>query len=1365
MKKFFLLLFLLVLLGSSAFAGLELTTLWEKSAAQDALPAWFDTGHLTRGFAYGHVGDNDRVFVVSRNGGSMIYSLDAATGDSVGRLENFGITGGTYAVSDVGVSDDGIIYVCNLSINSSLKVYAWDSEADTATVVVSHTYSGRLGDKMTVVGSAIDNSLAIYAASANSNDVLMFTTADSGKTFSADTIAIGYTGGSASVGPLPSGDFYWNAGGNGAKKFSATGSELGAIPGSVVATGSNAIRYITTTGDWEYFLTFQYGGGNENARLVRTRSANPTEAVMYSLTPILGTNSNVNGTGDVAVRNNGDGTFNVYVLSTNNGIGAYKVQFPVPPQDPVNMTLNGDVKVGDLGFFQNDHNTRGMGYNAKTDHALVASRTGGAFIYVLNAGVVIDTLDMTGVTGGTYTLNKVVADTAGVIYACNLALANGNYKMYRWENEQAAPTVAFEGTVVQRSGDAMSLSGSGTGTVLYVSGSASNQVDCYTSADGISFSAAKHISIAAGTARGGISATAEGLGADLWINGSGTTVQKIDTAGTVLAEIPAEVIASSWMNVAFMAADNGANLLAVNANNIAGDRRKLIVYDLSDSETSPLPWASAEMWNIEQVNTNGVGELAFKNRGSKIEIIQLATNNGIASWDLTIPDKIALSTIAEARVDENMDYVPDRLGDTVRVVGVISTPNYQSTRTDHHLQDATAGIDFFYYPANLNLNIGDEIEVVGTIDQYNGLTEIIPLTPEDVVVLSSGNSVTPVKIKPADLGEDVEGSLVRMDSVWLVDPSAWPVSGSQKAVNVTDGADTISMYVDQDTELDGWTPPQGKMHLIAAASQYTTKTPPDNGYQLRATIPEHFIDLRPSVELVPDTLDFGLTAINGKMTMPVMFKNLGNTPVLIDSVTFSGSYFSTAFTDSAIAGEDSAEILVTFAPMITDPVEDVMTVHTPVATFSASLKGSGFVMWPLEWRVHADSSSSDWFMIKGAMENMVRGVAFNKMNNHIYAVSRVRGSFIWVLDGATGDTLKHLNTTGIDGGTYSINLISCTEDGQLIVGNLAAWGAQIFRLYHYKNEDDAPTMIIDTNFDVLGGRAGDAMAVSGSGNNLTVYVSGSNNANINTFVTTDGVNFAAGANIPLPAAGAANLGIAPVGDGSYLFTNGTGNAPRYLKSDGTVLYEFDTAVIPSGTSVNYFEVSVPAGVRRFIGITNGFGAGTSVIELKGTPGDELCANFELMAAPTEDYKVNDNLNATGMAVYNSISNSLVELISNNGISSYTMDLVITDAIKDTVISEISDLENVLPLVYALSQNYPNPFNPTTSFDIALPKTGHVEIDIYNILGQKVKAVFNGELKAGFHTISINATDLATGMYIYRMQAKDFVQAKKMVLMK
>jgi hypothetical protein len=112
-----------------------------------------------------------------------------------------------------------------------------------------------------------------------------------------------------------------------------------------------------------------------------------------------------------------------------------------------------------------------------------------------------------------------------------------------------------------------------------------------------------------------------------------------------------------------------------------------------------------------------------------------------------------------------------------------------------------------------------------------------------------------------------------------------------------------------------------------------------------------------------------------------------------------------------------------------------------------------------------------------------------------------------------------------------------------------------------------------------------------------------------------------------------------------------------------------------------------------------------------------------------------------------------------------MDLVITDAIKDTVISEISDLENVLPLVYALSQNYPNPFNPTTSFDIALPKTGHVEIDIYNILGQKVKVVFNGELKAGFHTISINATDLATGMYIYRMQAKDFVQAKKMVLMK
>ncbi|MCU0644856.1 MAG: DUF5018 domain-containing protein, partial [bacterium] len=297
MKKLVTGVLLILLSVSVVYAGGTVNTVWEKSVAQGTKPNWFDTGNLTRGFAYGKVGGNDRLFVVSRNAGSFIYILDAANGDSLGKLDNRNITGGTYHVSDVGVSDDGIIYVCNLAVAGTFKVYKWTAETDTPLVAFTYDATGkRLGDKMTVTGSASDNSLVIWAASANSNQVVKFTTSDNGATFAPTVLDIGITGGSASVGPLPDASFYWNAGGNSVKKFTAAGVVLGTVPGSVVATGSNAIRFLTTVGSDELFATFQYGANNENARVVMVPNGDVTMATSYGLTTTLGTNANANGT-------------------------------------------------------------------------------------------------------------------------------------------------------------------------------------------------------------------------------------------------------------------------------------------------------------------------------------------------------------------------------------------------------------------------------------------------------------------------------------------------------------------------------------------------------------------------------------------------------------------------------------------------------------------------------------------------------------------------------------------------------------------------------------------------------------------------------------------------------------------------------------------------------------------------------------------------------------------------------------------------------------------------------------------------------------------------------------------------------------
>ena len=89
----------------------------------------------------------------------------------------------------------------------------------------------------------------------------------------------------------------------------------------------------------------------------------------------------------------------------------------------------------------------------------------------------------------------------------------------------------------------------------------------------------------------------------------------------------------------------------------------------------------------------------------------------------------------------------------------------------------------------------------------------------------------------------------------------------------------------------------------------------------------------------------------------------------------------------------------------------------------------------------------------------------------------------------------------------------------------------------------------------------------------------------------------------------------------------------------------------------------------------------------------------------------------------------------------------------------------LPNSYSLNQNYPNPFNPTTNISYVLPKGGKVKIDVFNIKGQKVATLVNGYKSAGSHLITFNASHLASGIYTYRLVSGNFVQVKKMVLIK
>ncbi len=122
----------------------------------------------------------------------------------------------------------------------------------------------------------------------------------------------------------------------------------------------------------------------------------------------------------------------------------------------------------------------------------------------------------------------------------------------------------------------------------------------------------------------------------------------------------------------------------------------------------------------------------------------------------------------------------------------------------------------------------------------------------------------------------------------------------------------------------------------------------------------------------------------------------------------------------------------------------------------------------------------------------------------------------------------------------------------------------------------------------------------------------------------------------------------------------------------------------------------------------------------------------------------------------------------DSLKGFTNAFVIKFSSFSTDIKEF-DVDN-LPTDYKMSQNYPNPFNPTTTIEFKLPIRSNVSINIYNMLGQKVKQLVNQEFSAGNYRITWDGTTsngvrASTGVYFYRLETEDFVQTKKMILLK
>lgn len=88
-----------------------------------------------------------------------------------------------------------------------------------------------------------------------------------------------------------------------------------------------------------------------------------------------------------------------------------------------------------------------------------------------------------------------------------------------------------------------------------------------------------------------------------------------------------------------------------------------------------------------------------------------------------------------------------------------------------------------------------------------------------------------------------------------------------------------------------------------------------------------------------------------------------------------------------------------------------------------------------------------------------------------------------------------------------------------------------------------------------------------------------------------------------------------------------------------------------------------------------------------------------------------------------------------------------------------------PITFALNQNYPNPFNPTTNIGFRIKDSGYLTLRVYDVLGREVATLVEGEVEAGSHTVSFDASAFTDGVYFYKIQAGQFAETRKMILLR